>query len=229
MERINIMVSSTVKNLVGERQCIQSIFNKLEYVNLLGTEPYSNASISGSSAYSTVKMAKECDLYILILGNDFGFELKDGRSATEVEFDAAYHDDPTKILVFLKEEETSVDTRQEKFIKRVCNYYSGYWRTSFKYTHELQEMVKNSFMNWLKDRASFGYSFTYLDHFIRLAIQKKPEPETSVYYSVKKDYIELEYKSFNKVRCIQFEKEQIYKDFWGCLYSLEQQVESALL
>lgn len=229
MDKINVMISSTVDNLLGERQCLANIFTQIDFVNLVGATPYSKTSAPRSSAYNTTKIAKECDLYVLLLGSTFGFELQGGRSATEVEFDAAYHADPTKVLVFLKEDGTQPDPKQEKFIKKVCDYYSGYWRMSFKYTYELQEMVRDSFMEWLKNRASFGYGFTYLDHFIRLAVQKKPEPETEVYYSVKKDYIDLEYRAFGKTVSVQFDKKQIYKDFWGCLYSLERQITAALL
>ena len=224
MDKINIMISSTVKDLLGERKCISDLFSKIEFVNLIGAVPYAETSVPVSSARNTVTMAKSCDLYILILGHEFGFERKDGKSATEIEFDAAYHDDPTKILVFLKEDDSKLDPRQANFIKRVSDYYSGYWRTSFQYTYELQEIVQNSFMLWLKQRASLGSSLTYLDHFIRLAIQIKPEPNAVVYYSVKKDYIDLEYHFFGKVLSIQFNKEQIYHDFWGCLYSLEEQL-----
>lgn len=223
MDKINVMISSTVKDLLGEREAIANVFERMEFLNLLGTTPYLDSSAPFSSAYKTIEMAKECDLYILILGEEFGFELKDGRSATEAEFDSAYHDDPTKILVFLKEGNSTSDHRQEKFIKRVCDYYSGYWRASFHYTHELQTMVMSSLLSWLKDRASLGDGFTYIDHFIRLAIKRKPTPEAAVYYSVKEDYVDIEYRFFGNVQSVQFSRQEIYKDFWGCLYSLERQ------
>lgn len=224
MDKINVMISSTVNDLLGERKCLADLFSKIEFVNLIGAVPYADSSASASSAQNTVIMAKNCDLFILILGNEFGFERKNGKSATEIEFDAAYHDDPTKILVFFKKDGSTLDLRQADFVKKVSDYYSGYWRASFQYTYELQEIVQNSFMLWLKQRASLGSSLTYLDHFIRLAIQMKPEPNAVVYYSVKKNYIDLEYHFFEKVLSIQFNKEQIYKDFWGCLCSLENQL-----
>ena len=41
---------------------------------------------------------------------------------------------------------------------------------------------------------------TYLDHFIRFAVQKKPEPNEQVYYSVKESYVEMEYHFMGKVK-----------------------------
>lgn len=224
MNSINLMISSTVDELLGERKCIAEVFEKNSLVELFGATPYTKSTVSLSSAQNTLKMAKECDLYILLLGNNFGFELKDGRSATEIEFDAAYHDDPTKILVFLKEDGGHRDLKQEQFVKKVCDYYSGYWRACFQYTHELQSLVLESFKNWLKDRAALGLNLNYLDHFVRLAIQKKPVADSFVYYSVKKDYVEIEYRFFDRILSVHFSKEEVYKDFWGCLYNLERQI-----
>lgn len=226
MDKIKIMVSSTVKDLEGERQSITEILSKYDFVELCGAAPYTTSSISSSSMLYTKDLAEKCDLYILILGSKFGYTLEDGRSATEFEFDAAYHSDPTKILVMKKETDTKVEKKQQRFIKRVTDYYTGYWRATFKYTHELQTIVVNSFWSWLKDRASFGSNFTYLDHFVRLALQKKPTQDTLVLYCVKENYVEIEYSVFQNTLVTQFDKLQIYKDFWGSLYNLESQISN---
>lgn len=224
MDKIKIMISSTVTDLLGERECIAELFSKTDFVDVIGAAPYTNTSISSSSAHNTIRMAKECDLFILILGNEYGFQLADGRSATQVEFDAAYHDDPTKILVFLKHSSSIIDPRQKVFIDKVCDYYSGYWRATFQHTYELQTIVQNSFLTWIKERASMGHCITYLDHFVRLAIQRKPEPNAEVYYSVKRDYIEIEYHYFGKMLTYHFAKEEVFNDFWGCLSRLDQSI-----
>ncbi len=69
---------------------------------MVGSTPYDTASVAESSGNTTVKLARECDLYILILGNKYGMETAENKSATEVEYDAAIKDDPTKVMVFLK-------------------------------------------------------------------------------------------------------------------------------
>lgn len=230
MEKIKIMISSTVVDLEGERDAVKEAFKNIEFVELLGVDPVNTSSLAGNARSLTKNMANECDLYLLILGKEFGLELPSGKSATEIEFDAAFRNDPTKILVFNKEFDSSIiiDKRQQKFIDKVCNYYSGYWRSSFKYTHELKELTLNSFLTWLKERASIGNSLDYLDHFIRIAKQIKPESNSIVYYKLAKDFVELEYNFFGMSHTIQFNREQIYKDFWGCISELQEQFEQWL-
>ena len=36
MDKINVMISSTVDNLLGERQCLADIFTQIDFVNLVG-------------------------------------------------------------------------------------------------------------------------------------------------------------------------------------------------
>lgn len=230
MEKIKIMISSTVVDLEGERDAVKDAFKDIEFVELLGVDPVNTASLAGNARSLTKSMANECDLYLLIIGKEFGLELPSGKSATEIEFDAAFRNDPTKILVFKKEFDSSIniDKRQQKFIDKVCDYYSGYWRCSFKYTHELRNLVLNSFMIWLKERANIGNSLDYLDHFVRIAKQMKPEPNAIVYYKLAKDFVELEYNFLGISHIIQFDREDIYIDFCGCISKLQEQFEQWL-
>lgn len=225
MDKIKVMVSSTVTDLQGERDAIRRAFASNNLVELIGAQPLNHAAIAGHSKGVTRAMARECDLYILILGSKFGMDAGNGKSATEIEYDEAYRTDPSKILVFLKESADTVEPEQQKFIKRVCNYYSGYWRPTFKYTHELQELSLKSFGHWLKDRASLGKNINYLDHFVRLAKQNKPEPTAQVYYQIAKDYVEIQYEFFGKNYAVHFDRADIYSDFWGCLSSIYDQFE----
>lgn len=221
MNKIDIMISSTVKDLIAERDALSKVFSQIPFVNLVGAHPLNTAAISSNSNLATISMAKNCDLYILVLGNRFGYELKDGRSATEIEFDAAFEEDPTKVLVFKKNTADTIDDKQKLFIERVSDYYSGYWITSFNYSHELQDFAMHSFSIWLKERASLGTNQSYLDHFVRLAKQFKPEPNSEVLYKVTKDDVELEYSYFGKTYDIHFKRSQIYKNFWGSIYELQ--------
>lgn len=225
MNKIKVMVSSTVTDLLGERDAIMNAFATNNLVELVGAMPLNDRAYSSHSKGVTREMARDCDLYILILGNKFGMEVGNGKSATEIEFEAAFRDDPTKILVFLKELEVQVEPAQKKFIDRVCNYYSGYWRPSFKYSHQLQDLVLNSFSQWLKDRAALGTDLNYLDHFVRIAKQLKPEPTAQVYYQVAKDFVEIQYEFFGRDYAMHFDKSDIYNDFWGCLSSMYDQFD----
>jgi hypothetical protein len=225
LEKIKVMISSTVSDLDAERDAAKKAFDEIPLVELLGAHPFNDTAYAGNSRLVTTNMAKDCDLYILILGNKFGYELGNGKSATEIEFDTAIRNDPTKILVFKKESIEEPDEKQEKFISRVSSYYNGYWRTSFKHTHDLQIYIKNAFSRWIKDRASIGAGLNYLDHFVRLARQITPEQNAEVYYKVSKNDVELEYVFFNKSHEIHFTQKEIYTNFWGCIYELYNQFE----
>lgn len=225
MVKMKVMISSTVSDLEAERDAAKKIFNEIPIVELVGANPLNVTAVAGSSRVHTVKMAKECDLYILILGNRFGYEVGNGKSATEIEFDAAFKDDPTKILVFYKECDEKPDDNQKRFIDKVSDYSKGYWRTSFKYTHDLQTYLQNSFETWLIERASIGTNLNYLDHFVRIAIQTLPEDNSEVYYKVTENDVELEYGIFGNSYEIHFSRQEIYQNFWGCITSLHKQFE----
>lgn len=224
MDKIKVMISSKVEGLEAERDVIKKLFDNHPMIELIGAVPYASTSHATSSAVETVQMARECDLYILILGSEFGMELPNGKSATEVEFDAAFRQDPTKILVFLKEEEIK-NEKQKAFIERVCNYYSGYWRATFKFSHVLEGLVNDSILSWLKDRATLGSKVSHCEHFIRQALQMKPTPETQVYYRVTKDDVEIEYKTMGSSHIIQYSRNMLIADFWKCVYELQAGID----
>lgn len=225
MVKIKVMISSTVSDLLAERDAIEKAFSDIPFVELIGAEPLNDSALAGNPRTITVGMARTCDLYILILGNRFGYDVGNGKSATEIEFDAAIRADPTKILVFKKESSDDPEQKQKDFIDKVSSYYNGYWRTSFVHTHDLQTFVKNAFSRWLKERASIGTGLTYLDHFVRLAKQISPEPHAQVYYKVSKNDVELEYVFFEKSHEIHFTREEIYRNFWGCFNELSNQFD----
>ncbi|TLS53935.1 DUF4062 domain-containing protein [Paenibacillus antri] len=223
MESIKIMISSTVDDLKAERETAELAFTSNAFVELIGADRFNTASVAGNSRLETTRMARECDLYILILGSRYGHELSNGKSATEIEFDAAIKADPTKVLIFKKETTDPAELKQQDFINRVSNYTSGYWRTSFSHTAQLMALIQNSFQQWLKNRANLGTSADFVDHFIRLAKQRIPEPSAQMYYKTEKDNVDLSFEMFSHTYYINFSKKQIYDDFWGCLNHLEDQ------
>jgi len=221
-DKITIMISSLGIRLKGERLALKEAFKDNDFVKLLGSDPYSEASISSSPSQETLRIARECDLYILILSETFGFKLPDGKSATEVEFDTAFRADPTKILVFIKKDlkDEDIEPEQLTFIHRICDYFQGYWRTEFANTEELTDLAQKSFQIWLKKRASLGSDLTYLDHFVRIAKQERPEPHAEVLYTVTKDEVKITYKYFKENHTMIFDAKEIYKNFWGCISEL---------
>lgn len=224
MDKIKVMISSKVYGMEEERNILSKLYENNPIFELVGAAPYTAASQAMSSALETSKIARECDLYILILGKDFGMETSDGRSATEIEFDAAYRQDPTKILVFLKDEEISNDS-QKAFVKRVCDYYRGYWRSTYKYAFELKELVESSVITWLKNRASMGKERTYQELFIHQAMLLKPNNEFRINYKVSEEIIEIEYHGLKNTKIFHFEPKDIYSDFWKNIYNMKIEID----
>jgi len=218
---ITIMISSTVKDLLPDRYAILSAFDAISFVQIIGTEPIRTLSYTASPYLATIEMAQNCGLFILILGGKYGYSIKDGKSATEIEFDSAYKVDPTKILVFQKDGVKAVP-KQHKLITKISNYYKGYWITRYSSIDELQKIVIASFGIWIKERALIGYKVSYFDHFIRLATQRSPLPSSQILYAVSDNYVEVQYKVINRTYAVHFDKLEIYNDFWGSIASLER-------
>jgi hypothetical protein len=223
MEKISVMLSSTVHDLEADRDAVLNILWEIDFFNFLGAHPMKYAS--NKSPYATIiQLAENCDLMLLLLGGNYGYQSENKKSATEIEFDSAFRKDPTKILVFRKQLE-KIDDDQKKFIEKVSSYRSGYWFVNYRYTHELQKIVKNAVFGWLKERAAIGKNLTYYDHFIRLAVQRKLTDETSVSYCVNEDFVEFRYRIFNKTYVLQFDKSQIHSDFWECIMKIDNTFE----
>jgi hypothetical protein len=216
------MISSVNNGLEAERDALMQLFSNYEFVELMGSAPYNNTAYSGSSAYTTVKMAKECDIYILILSDKYGSEIEGGKSATEVEFDAALKDDPTKIMVFKKNTNLEIEPKQKKFIKKVTDYNSGYFRPSFNYSHELSTLVKNSFYNWLSERTQINCNLNIIDHFLRVAKSILDASIGKIYYRTTQNNVEIEYCYEGKTYDIHFTNEEIVKNFWNSINQLQR-------
>ncbi|RDV11323.1 DUF4062 domain-containing protein [Pontibacter diazotrophicus] len=164
--------------------------------------------------------------FILVLGNRFGWPTESGKSATEIEYDQAYKQDPTKVLVFQKEFDEQNDKSQNEFISKVTDYYSGFWRTTFTDITVLQELVSKSFYNWLIEKSSIGKELTYIDHFIRLANKHKPEPNTQLIYRITPTDVELEYTYFGETIIIHITRKSIYENFWGQVSKLQTKLQN---
>jgi hypothetical protein len=167
-------------------------------------------------------MATECDLYVLLLGPDYGMDSGDGRSATEIEYDAAHAHDPTKVLVFLKNDTTRApDAHQERFIKKVTDYSHGYWRSKYANTDTLRTRLQDSCLRWLKDRVGIGTHLGPFAFFVSNAVQMRPAPHVGVEYKVTGEQVQLEYEWGSRVHIVVFKKDDLIADFWGALRRLE--------
>ena len=218
------MLSSTITDMSADRDAVVKLFERYPFVELIGANPIQKSY--ASNPYSnTLDMAEACDFYILLLGERYGYEIRPGLSATEAEFDRAYQTNPTKILVF-KNISKQPELKQQTFINKVGDYCKGYWISTYNYTHDLQGLVDESFLGLLKERALIGPKLSYVDHFVRLVVQRRPNQDAVVYYNVSKDIVELTYEVYGKSHIVQFSRDRINTDFWGCVSELEKQFSS---
>lgn len=225
MDKLKIMISSTIEDLEAERDAVEKVFRKYDnIVELIGAGNLNNIAQSSSSHYQTLEFAENCDLYILILGSRYGFELPNKKSATEIEYDKALIDDPTKILIFKKSID-NIEEKQKSFINKVSDYSNGYWRTPFNYTHELSEMVENSFLNWLYNRTKRKDYLSNVDRFIQLAISKKTKNIKEFSYKVSENHIELNYKINGFLRSKHIQITQINTKFWETFSDLINSID----
>lgn len=219
------MLSSTIADLVQERLSIQASLLPLGLFEVEGVAPGgSTPSGAGSPLTRTADLAADCDVYLLVLGARYGFETTLGKSATELEFDAAYRDDPTKVLVMQKAAVTP-EARQQEFISRVLDYHKGYLVSTFVSAADAGLVAADALTRWIKERAAVGRRLDYFDHFIRVASQRSPFPGSKATYAVTDEHVEIDYVVLGRKYSVHFDKAELYADFWGCVTILEQRFE----
>lgn len=215
---MRVMLSSVVYTMLADREAAVKALESWPLFELIGAEPIREASHAASPFTATTTMAASADLFILLLGPSFGMTLADGRSATEAEFDSAYRADPTKILVFQKSTCNGADHEQSRFIKRVTDYYSGYWRSIYEGPNDLPALIFDSCAEWLRTRAGTSGVLSILDHFVRIA--KHDAGKDLSGYDVPDQGVAIEYTFPLNKYIVYFSADDLRVDFWRCVYQL---------
>jgi hypothetical protein len=143
---LRVMISSTVEDLGPERDAADQAIHGLKYerfrAETLGSLPHSPEMVC---AY----MAEKCDVFVLIIGERYGYEIKSKKqSVVEFEYEHARARDRGKILVYIKEGVTR-EPRLETFVKRVEDFESGHFRTLFKTADELPLKIQGDIARWV--------------------------------------------------------------------------------
>lgn len=134
---MKVFISSVRRGLEEERDALPGL------ISALGHEPLRFEDFTAQdvpSREACLLGVQAADLYVLLLGAEYGDPLPDtGASPTEEEFTAA-RNRGIPIRVFRKEN-VDPDARQQEFIERVENYASGKFRDSFVTTADLLTAV----------------------------------------------------------------------------------------
>jgi hypothetical protein len=150
---LKVLVSSTMLDLQKEREAADKVIQEPMYIRYRAeTMPSSGMA----SKEVCARMAKDCDLVLLIIGAIYG-EIVPGEevSFTEFEYNQAKLIDPTKVLAFVKDIPASLrEERQNAFLKKVRDAEKGHFTAKpFKNDLELAQQIKNGIADWLIERA----------------------------------------------------------------------------
>ena len=143
---LKVMISSTVADLGPEREAVDKALRTLE---LHRFRAETMGSVSGTPRDVCADMARQCDLFILILGERYGFTIEDGISVVEFEYNVAHEQNSQKILVYVKNV-ADREERLEEFHQRILNFQSGHFRFAFNTAEELSQRILPDVARWLR-------------------------------------------------------------------------------
>lgn len=143
---IRVMISSTVMDLVQEREAVDRAIRGL-HLERFRAETF--GSVSHPAEVICAFMAEQCDIFVLIIGERYGYKIESlGLSVVEFEYGVARDENPKKILVYVKE---GVDRKPEliPFLERVEHFQKGLFRTLFTTPDDLHDKVQADIARWL--------------------------------------------------------------------------------
>jgi len=140
----NIFISSTVKDLPDEREAAKRAVEKLP-ANPIMSEFTMNA-VNKPSVEACIDEIKKADFYILILGGCYGWELENGISITELEYDTAYKENKP---IFVYNTTYDKEPKQAKFEKKVGP--QRFWKV-VKNANELEEEIVKSYKQYVEEQ-----------------------------------------------------------------------------
>lgn len=106
-----------------------------------------------SSEHACLTEVDQCDVYILILGANYGYEPQPGLSVTQQEFHQAVSK-RKPILVFIQQ--TDFDAKQAVFVNEVSDYKQGFFRASFSDPQELLKAIVQGLSRMEKSKSAIS-------------------------------------------------------------------------
>lgn len=157
--RLRVFVSSTMKDLPNERFAVVERLKSFN-VDVINAE---DINPSGLGSWDTLEAKIDsADIFVLILGNTYGWVPKDGPkkelglSVTHLELKYA-QELGIPVLSFLKNLEYGADShsedakRRDAFRKEVQDWEDGYFTAGFNLAHDLSAKVADAFISLLMD------------------------------------------------------------------------------
>lgn len=135
-----IFVSSTIDNLPNERTTAYNTIEKMAFYPSMSD--YTFEAVNSNSIKACIDKVKECDVFILMLGPTYGWELPNGISITELEYDTAYKENKPIFVFNLK---YNKEEKQKIFEKKIGSLYE--YKT-VKDVYELENEIKKSLLKY---------------------------------------------------------------------------------
>jgi len=160
MKRYKIFISGVQKELKAERRAVKDFIIKdvllSEYFDVFLFEDSPAKGQSAEKAY--IDEVRKSDIYIGVLGQQYGGSGKNTVSPTESEFREA-RVKHKEILIYIKGQ-NSVDKKRDagvqKLIKEIRDPKAGYSYRRFDNTRELSDLVYESLISFLKEKGEIG-------------------------------------------------------------------------
>ena len=146
----NIFISSTVKDLPNEREAAKRAIEALNAIPIMSE--YTMNAVDKPSVQACIDEVKKADFYILILGGRYGWEMENGISITELEYDTAYKE---KKPIFVFNTLYEKESKQIKFAEKAGS--QRFWKF-IKNSHELEDEIKKSIEQY---REEYNYQKTH--------------------------------------------------------------------
>ena len=156
--KYKIFVSGVQKELKEERFAVKEIIaeNVLlkEYFKAFLFEDFPAKGKSAKTVY--LDEVRKCDIYLGILGNEYGAVSKNNLSATEQEFHEA-HRTNKEVLIYIKgKDDTKRDKRLKKLISEIKDEEAGYKYKRFNTIPELKNNIYESLIDFLREKGIVG-------------------------------------------------------------------------
>lgn len=153
--KLRVFVSSTMEDLQNERW---AVVHRLE---AMGFEPVHAETISpngGASWEVIARRMQECHVFLLILGERYGWAPTTGygaggdKSVTHLEFDFA-KELGLPVLPFLKSltYKSEKDERRDNLWNQISGWDGGHFRQEFRLAHDLADGVSKAIVGLLTD------------------------------------------------------------------------------
>lgn len=157
--KYKLFVSANQKELRDERFAIKGVINDSATLrSYFDVFLFEDLPAKGKSPMATyLKNVANSDVYVCIIGRNYGDKGKDGLSATEREFRHFLKAKPSgEIIAFIKDGSAEDAKRDPETLDFVKNIKASFIYKRFKNIDDLKTQVLNSLVSFLDDKGEFN-------------------------------------------------------------------------